>query len=151
SAAVLELLLAEQLPDPELDPVETHVEDCDSCQERLEEMIGKTLIKAGPSPAQYSLDPQPRQDFLRRLKRMPQPTQLVSKPAVSGNLPPVSDDHSTSERGDRFEKRRLGQYEILERLGKGSMGVVYKALHTELGKFVALKVLPASLTDEVAI
>ena len=48
--------------------------------------------------------------------------------------------------------KRLGQYELMERLGQGGMGTVYRAIHTNLQKQFAVKVLhPDRLTSAESI
>ena len=45
---------------------------------------------------------------------------------------------------------RIRDYELLELLGQGGMGSVWKAKHTRLKKFVAVKLLPQEKTSDAA-
>jgi eukaryotic-like serine/threonine-protein kinase len=47
--------------------------------------------------------------------------------------------------------QRLGPYQILSAIGAGGMGEVYRARDTRLDRIVAVKVLPAHLSDKLEL
>jgi serine/threonine protein kinase len=61
------------------------------------------------------------------------PGSLAITPLMTGTSAPV----------DVLTGRLLGEYRLLERIGRGGMGQVFRALHLRLDKLVALKVLPS--------
>jgi Tol biopolymer transport system component len=72
---------------------------------------------------------------------------LLAKEAVAAGflstpLAAVAADAVGSAAGSSLIGRRLGVYEIIGALGAGGMGEVYRARDTELGRDVAIKVLP---------
>ena len=60
----------------------------------------------------------------------------------------MTPEPSLGDAADDLSGRRLGAYQVHERIGAGGMGEVYRARDTKLGRDVAIKILPAAFATD---
>ncbi len=123
----LQRLLNEELSDQEWSALESHVQQCPACQQTLHRLTEDPLVRPAASPS--------------RRTRLDTPTALFG----SGARPPDCDLSFLQPPSRPESLGRLGHYEVLEVLGRGGFGIVFRALDEVLQRVVALKVLSPEL------
>src|SRR5262249_42899791 len=92
-------------------------------------------------------------DVMERLDALKRKPELPSQPAAAAahqSAPPsvsAKDPSITREIPVELVGQRIREYELLEILGRGGMGTVYRARHVYLNKERAIKIIESKLAD----
>jgi uncharacterized protein (TIGR03067 family) len=150
-AGQLRALLQGSLIETEQERLNRHVEACDACQKTLDQLAATSWEER----ARRLGDAEPASPVLQEIIRdaQSQGTPLETEALVSSAPRPTvlsgqagADDLSyLAPPAQSGNLGRLDHYEILEIIGKGGFGTVFKARDEKLDRLVAIKVLTPAL------
>jgi anti-sigma factor RsiW len=135
------------LPQAEQDRLNAHLGDCPACQQAVEALTANSEFRE-LAPHAARLAPLPAA-VLQRAQAALRERADDGWPVTTGDERATVDDDLPRELFRPSEQPgglgRLGHFEILDVLGRGGMGVVFRARDEQLHRTVAVKVLSRQL------
>ncbi len=125
-----------------------HLDHCPHCEETVAklEMTIKSVLP-GAAPTMISM-PYAEESACQRAVR----TLVNEFTAAAPEASPVIDTNPPASSDEQAVFQTLRDFRIVEKVGQGGMGAVYKAVHQRMQRTVALKVLPSGMIgDQSAI
>lgn len=138
--SVLWQLLRAELDTKKLEAITAHLDDCEACQQRLDEMSGiddlHTLVD---KRALSATQPKEMTHLIARLQSQSFETEAVKRASHQVDLSFLQPSDDSDGIG------KLGDYHVRRIIARGGMGLVMEAWEPALQRKVAIKVLAPAL------
>ena len=146
----LQSILDGTLSQPDEAVISDHLSDCDRCQQQLEALAGTVPLIEHFNEQSDSIHTPLGPQFHQTKRRLHDSNpglygETLKQPQSVDSTPPAI--ASTGEPSSKYSRlTQLGPYPISGIIGRGGMGVVYKATDPTLKRPVAIKVIAAELS-----